>query len=97
MDHLVHTHFLLEGDQRSQLRTLAAERGRSMGVLVREAVGQYLRAEVGPTAAQRRNDARYVVGSLPIQGASESGISPTSPEARPADQSSFPPWWPCDE
>ena len=94
MDYLVHSHVLLGHDQRAQLRSLAAESGRSMGVLVREAVAQYLRAEVGPTFAQRRYDARYIVGTLPAEGASPSAGSPNGTAAgRTAGEPMRPRWW----
>ncbi len=64
MDHLVHTHILLDYEQKRTLRRLAATHDTSLSALLRDAIDHYFRVVSGPTPDYLRQMARAAVGSL---------------------------------
>ncbi len=59
---MVRTQILLTEEQMRALRTLSAERGVSMAVLVREAVEMLVRSNVGVPSEERQRRALEAIG-----------------------------------
>jgi hypothetical protein len=67
VDVLVHTHVLIERNQKRRLRELAVEHDCSLALLIRRAVHHYLQVAAGPSADQLRATAFNAIGSLPVE------------------------------